>query len=137
MSTYQRHRAAKACGRCGAPSRKPYCSTCLRKTAQRQRLRQSGVTEAQYAAMLLKQGARCAICHTHQAKMRKALHADHDHTSGAFRGLLCNRCNTGLGMFLDQPRRLLAAVEYLLVWLRADDAASKRAPEVATPSAES
>ena len=137
-ASYRKRRAKQLCARCGThATRTAYCKPCRALMAGRVRLKQLGITEAQYAAKLLQQGARCAICRTHQAKLRKALHADHDHRSGVFRGLLCHRCNTGLGMFLDQPRRLLDAVEYLLVCLRADDAASKRAPEVARDGADS
>jgi hypothetical protein len=50
----------------------------------------------------------CAICGT-----EGKLHLDHCHDSGNIRDGLCNGCNTGLGMFRDDPDRLRVAALYV------------------------
>ena len=52
---------------------------------------------------------QCAICGNNTD-----LVIDHDHKTGNFRGVLCRRCNLGLGHFNDNPALLLKAVDYLL-----------------------
>lgn len=58
------------------------------------------------------QKCACAICKSTHSGQR-TWHADHDHTNGRLRGLLCTRCNTGLGQFRDCTANLLAALTYL------------------------
>src|SRR5690606_16122139 len=53
-----------------------------------------GLTPAEYDALLEAQGGRCAICRARPKSKRLAV--DHDHGSGAVRGLLCSRCNHDL-----------------------------------------
>lgn len=51
----------------------------------------------------------CAICKDNTQK----LFVDHDHMTGEVRGLLCHYCNTGIGLFMDNPDRLKSAIQYL------------------------
>jgi hypothetical protein len=53
----------------------------------------------------------CEICGVH--KPDKKLCLDHNHKNGHFRGLLCNSCNSGLGLFKDSTQLLKKAAEYL------------------------
>lgn len=70
------------------------------------------LTEDQFIALREKQGNRCSICgQTPHAPER--FHIDHDHATGAIRGLLCRHCNSGLGFFKDDVGRLAAAIGYL------------------------
>lgn len=58
--------------------------------------------------MVEAQGGCCAIC-----RVRPAAHVDHDHETGAVRGVLCFTCNVGLGNVNDEPDRVLLAYDYL------------------------
>lgn len=53
-----------------------------------------GVNDERYATLLAAQSGGCAIC-GRPPKTRR-LHVDHDHATGAVRGLLCHRCNRAL-----------------------------------------
>jgi hypothetical protein len=70
-----------------------------------------GLTRGQYDMLLRIQNGVCALCRRPPKNIR--LHVDHDHRTGAVRGLLCHRCNRGLG-YIQNPVVLLAAAEYVL-----------------------
>lgn len=72
-----------------------------------------GITLEQYEEMLTKQKRCCAICGVHQPESIQSLHVDHNHTTKKVRGLLCHKCNRGLGLFKDSPKVLLNAAKYL------------------------
>lgn len=71
-----------------------------------------GITEGQYIAMLEKQSGKCAICEKEPAE-GKYLCVDHDHNSGAVRGLLCRNCNAAIGQLNDSVDMLNRAITYL------------------------
>lgn len=66
------------------------------------------MTRAIYCALIEQQKGACAICGS-----VGPLVLDHCHTAVAFRGLLCNLCNVGLGAFRDDPALLRQAARYL------------------------
>ena len=76
-----------------------------------------GLTPDEYDVMFEKQGGVCAICLEPEKVKRngkvKNLAVDHDHETGAIRGLLCHHCNVGIGHLKDSPVLLLKASEYL------------------------
>lgn len=77
-----------------------------------------GISGKQYAEMLAAQGGGCALCGngiSHQSRdgRENRLAVDHDHETGAVRGLLCVRCNRGIGYLNDDPVLLRAAADYL------------------------
>ena len=64
------------------------CKACASSAAHAQRVEKVyGITAEEYAALLKLQGGRCFICH--RVPRTKRLAVDHDHASGAVRGLLC------------------------------------------------
>ena len=67
-----------------------------------------GIMEERLQELLWKQTGLCAIC-----DRRQASHVDHDHKSGKVRGLLCFKCNEGLGKAFDDPEILRSALGYL------------------------
>ena len=68
-----------------------------------------GLTSAGYDALLAEQDGQCAIC----GGVESRLVIDHNHDTGKVRGLLCQKCNRGLGQFDEAPRHLLAAIAYI------------------------
>lgn len=90
---------------------KPENREASRRRAQLAKYRKYGLTEAEFVALRDSQGGVCRICGASGTNRR--LDIDHDHATGAVRGLLCRPCNQGLGAFGDSPDRLRAAAEYL------------------------
>lgn len=71
-------------------------------------LKQYGLTPETYAALLESQGGHCALC-----PQTDKLCVDHDHATGAVRGILCGRHNRAIGALGDTLADLEAVVTYL------------------------
>ncbi len=73
-----------------------------------------GITKDQYLDLLKEQDHKCRICGTGEVDSGyQTLCVDHCHVTGKVRGLLCDKCNTGLGHFRDNKLVLEAAIKYL------------------------
>lgn len=78
-----------------------------------------GITVGEVEALRDEQGNRCAVCRVsadeipHKAFKYNPLVVDHDHKTGRVRGLLCPKCNVGLGQFDDSVEVLALAIAYL------------------------
>lgn len=70
-----------------------------------------GLTLEGYDRLLALQGGVCAICG--KPPKRNRLAVDHNHDTGAVRGLLCFRCNYGIGWFQSDAARLRKVLGYL------------------------
>lgn len=69
-----------------------------------------GITLEERDRLWKAQNQKCAICGKYS---KRPLHIDHNHRTEEIRGLLCQKCNTGLGMFQDSSAILRLAFEYL------------------------
>lgn len=77
-----------------------------------------GLSKSLLADLLDMQDGCCAICSrplslAPQTPQMDKANVDHDHATGAVRGLLCLKCNNGLGSFEDRLDRLFSAMTYL------------------------
>lgn len=95
-----------------------YCRRCQRA---RHFYRKYGITHEQYDELLKKQNGVCAICHEAETMKNKVLAVDHDHATGIIRGLLCHRCNIGIGYFRERIELFKEAARYLGVAYDGDD----------------
>jgi len=72
-----------------------------------------GISEAEYLNLLRGQNGVCKMCKQNSHLKSGRLAVDHCHKTGKIRGLLCTKCNTGIGMFEDNVELLKAAIKYL------------------------
>mgnify|MGYP003442903592 FL=1 len=80
------------------------------------RYRRYGVSAEWEAATIEAQGHKCgnpACDATEPGGRWPTWHIDHCHRTGKVRGLLCDRCNKGVGLFDDDPAKLAGMIEYL------------------------
>lgn len=132
--------STKVCRDCGLPKertdfayasrnydrRSSYCRACSNKRMRlhnlkpevkahkhlQHKLKTYGLTPEYYQELLDKQQGVCAIC-KQLPLSGKGWQVDHDHRTGAIRGLLCHECNTGIGALRDDVDILRQAIEYL------------------------
>lgn len=86
-----------------------------KKNLQGFKQRKYGLSEEQIKKILEDQKHLCVICKISldNSEPIKVPHIDHCHTKGHVRGILCTRCNKGLGNFKDNIEYLEAAINYL------------------------
>lgn len=91
------------CKRCREYSRKHNYKWHLKK--------RYNLTEEEYKQL----GDSCHICGSKDPgdKRARGMFVDHDHKNGKVRGVLCSKCNLGIGAFEDNPLLLSLAIAYL------------------------
>lgn len=75
--------------------------------------RKYGLTPTEFEEMFEKQGRVCVLCLTSDFSHKNGRCMDHDHTTKSLREILCNACNTALGLFKDNPEVLRRAAAYV------------------------
>lgn len=82
------------------------------RTRNWHRLKSAGFTSELFEQRLKEQNQKCAICGTKDPGSTN-WHADHCHNTMTPRGVLCKKCNTGIGMLKDDPVIVEKALNYL------------------------
>lgn len=117
----------KMCAHCGdvylpKMSRQQFCRVCIPHGGANSRMKAYGVSQPEVDALLDRQDDKCAICKRDVSSLRGITIGvgsgridaglDHDHVSGAIRGVLCKKCNLVLA-YIDKPDWLRSALEYV------------------------
>lgn len=107
---YVSPKGVRMCKACMRVNHSAYRKTLKGKIAGKARdLREAGWTQERYDTVRQTQDNSCAICRVPFGTP----YCDHDHELNTPRGLLCNPCNAGLGMFKDNSALLELAAIYL------------------------
>lgn len=93
-------------------------SEVIKRNRELKLIKSFGISNYQYEELLLKQKGLCGMCSKpesskHQSGTLRKLAVDHDHETGRIRGLLCSRCNNGIGLLGDKVEMLKKAINYL------------------------
>jgi hypothetical protein len=76
--------------------------------------RKYDITLDDYNKMLLEQDGKCYTCSVKaEDTQRKYLCVDHNHLTGEVRGLLCDLCNTALGLLKENQETIANLSKYL------------------------
>lgn len=85
-------------------------SDALCKQNNKRRLSKYNISQEDFDILLQEQNGNCAICYN---QLIGKFAIDHNHDNGKVRGLLCLKCNSGIGLLGDSPKLLMSAIDYL------------------------
>ena len=71
-----------------------------------------GITSEEFDELLESQGGVCVVC-AGEPNSEDVWDVDHNHETGAVRGILCPPCNKGLGFLRDDVEVIRRALKYL------------------------
>ena len=97
---------------------KKYNADNRRKHYQQEVVRKYGVPIDWFDGQMKKQKGKCACCGMsfEWGNKQTSPHVDHCHKTQKVRGILCNRCNSVLGLCKDDIQLLSSLVRYLRKW---------------------
>jgi hypothetical protein len=84
------------------------------KTRAQKLRREYDITPEEWDQLFEAQGRLCAICKSSEPGCPRGWSTDHCHDTERVRGILCPRCNKGLGLFRDSVESLKTAISYLI-----------------------
>lgn len=90
---------------------KPTCYSCLKRHSKF--MERYGLSIENYEKKFIEQDGKCLICKRHQSILIKRLRVDHNHSTGLIRGLLCDNCNTMIGLAHENKEHFMQAIKYL------------------------
>lgn len=87
----------------------PHTPESIARNRKSRKLREAfGIDADEWDRMLTAAGHACEVC-----RGSASLVVDHDHQTGAVRGVLCQHCNKALGFVRDDPNTLRGLIAYL------------------------
>lgn len=110
-----------ACILCSKHKQKTYWSsrTPLKRLEQHLKYKY-GISHEEFCKAWDDQSGNCKICESELPDLmmydnrRRGYAIDHNHETGEFRGILCLKCNSLLGMASDSVDVLKSAIQYLM-----------------------
>lgn len=137
---FKAQRTGKKCTKCGVLKKleefgtrllkvsgnithKSMCKECEKKSANewyekhpdkkndRMRKYRYGMSNEEFDILKNEQNGKCKLCGLNMKKPN----VDHCHKTGKVRGIICMKCNAGLGLFNDDVELLKKAIQYLSV----------------------
>lgn len=114
-----KHGVSSQCKECANNNAKTYYSLNFDKKREDQLIKRYGIDSIEYNRLLNEQNGLCKICNKPEASLEvrtgkvRLLSVDHCHDTSLIRGLLCMKCNQGIGSLKNSPELCIKAAEYL------------------------